>query len=408
MMKRAVNFFLGTVRVRAECPYPERVMNICALNNIAFWDYERVGPTTVEFSVFQTGYRKLGELAERGGFSIERARKSGVPFFLWRLRRRYALLAGLIVMLLAVWTLSLFVWEIEVSGNETLSAREILEALDELGVGIGSFGPTISSEAIANDMLLKIPKLQWIAVNVRGSRADVLVRERIDKPEILDKTEPIMVYAVKSGVIKRMSVLEGKSVVKVGDTVQAGDLLVTGIMDSIASGKRTVHAMAEVWARTWYDLSASVPLRMTEKRFTGREKTKTALFFAGGRVNLYFNSGIAFTNYDKMTTVKKLTLPTGNVLPIAVVRETYREYEPLEAEMALLDAERMLQKRLLARLARLIGDGEITSTRFTSTLNGGVLTVTLSAECLEQIAAERPFTPEELQQARTPDEKKAN
>lgn len=407
-MKRAVNFFLGTVRVRAECPYPERVMNICAQNNITFWGYERVGPTTVEFSVFYPGYRKLGDLAARGGFSIERTRKSGVPFFLWRLRRRHALLIGLVVMLLAVWTLSLFVWEIEVSGNETLSAREILDALDELGVGIGSFGPTISSEAIANDMLLKIPKLQWIAVNVRGSRADVLVRERIDKPEILDKKEPVMVYAVKSGIIKRMSVLEGKGVVKEGDTVQAGDLLVTGIMDSIASGKRTVHAMAEVWARTWYDLSASIPLQMTQKNYTGREKTKTALFFAGGRVNLYFNSGIAFTNYDKMTTVKKLTLPTGNVLPISIVKETYREYEPVKAEMALLDAERMLQKRLLARLARLIGDGEITSTSFTSSLDGGVLTVTLSAECLEQIAAERPFTPEELLEAQTPSEKKAS
>jgi similar to stage IV sporulation protein len=404
-MKSAVNFFLGTVRVRAESPYPERVMNICAQNHIPFWDYERVGPTTVEFSVYHPGYRKLGDLAQRGGFTIERTRKIGVPFFLWRLRRRHALLIGLVAMLLAVWSLSLFVWEINVSGNETLSAREILEALDELGVGIGSFGPTISSEAIANDMLLKIPKLQWIAVNVSGSRAQVLVRERIDKPEILDKTEPIMVYAVKSGIIKRMSVLEGKNVVKEGDTVQAGDLLVTGIMDSLSSGKRAVHAMAEVWARTWYDLSASMPLTMTTKEFTGREKTKTALFFAGGRLNLYFNSRIAFTDYDKMTTVKKLTLPTGNVLPISVVRETYREYAPRQAEMTILEAEQILQKRLLARLSRTIGDGQITSTNFTSTLKGDVLTVSLAAECLEQIAAERPFTPEEILEMQSPSEK---
>jgi len=407
-MKSAVNFLIGSVRVRAECPYPERVMNICAQNNIPFWDYERTGPTTVEFSVYYSGYRKLGDLAPRAGFSIERARKKGVPFFLWRLRRRHALLIGLVVTLLAVWTLSLFVWEIEVKGNETVSTREILEVLEELGVGIGSFGPTVSTEAIANDALLRIPKLQWIAVNVSGSRAEVLVRERIDKPEILDKTKPIMVYAVKSGVITRMSVLEGMKVCKEGDTVQAGDLLVTGIMDSIASGKRTVHAMAEVWARTWYDLSASMPLKMTEKAYTGREKTKTALFFAGGRLNLYFNSGIGFADYDKMTTVKRLTLPTGNVLPIAVVKETYREYAPQESEMALLQAEQILQKRLLARLRRHIGDGEITSTSFTSSLHNGVLTVTLSAECKEQIAAERPFTPEEMAEALRPSEKKTN
>jgi similar to stage IV sporulation protein len=259
-MKKAVNYVRGTIRASVECPYPERLVNVCAQNGIEFWDLERVSPTTVHISLLLQGYRKLGSLAERAGFTIRQAKKTGVPFILWKIRKRYILLAGMLLMFLTVWGMSLFVWEIEVKGNDKVSSRDILAALKELGVGIGAFGPAVSSEAISNDMLLKIPNLAWIAINVSGSRADVLVRERVPKPVILDENAPVMVCAVKSGIITKMSVLEGARVVKVGDTVQTGDLLVTGIMDSRVSGRRTVHAMAEVTARTWYELSAAMPL----------------------------------------------------------------------------------------------------------------------------------------------------
>jgi similar to stage IV sporulation protein len=401
-MKKAVNYFRGNIRVQVECPYPERLVNVCAQNGIEFWDLTRVSPTTVHISMHIKGYRKLSNLSERAGFEIRQVRKSGVPFFLWKLRKRYVLLAGMVLMFMTVWGMSLFVWEIDVRGNEKVSAQQILATLKELGVGIGSFGPTVSTEAISNEVLLKLPDLSWIAVNVSGSHADVLVRERIPKPDIPDENAPTMVYAVKSGIITKILAFEGKDVAAVGNTVQAGDILVTGIMDSLCSGRRTVHAMAEVYARTWYDISSETPLAMTEKSYTGETRTRTAVIFAGRRINLYFNGGISFENYDKMTTENTLKLPTGNILPIRIVTEKYTEYTAYEARLSVLRASELLQQGLLDRLKARIGDGEIKKTEFETSEENGVLKVTLHAECLEQIAAERPFTAEELQQAQTP------
>jgi similar to stage IV sporulation protein len=401
-MKKAVNYVRGSIRVQVECPYPERLVNVCAQNGIEFWELERVSPTAVHISMHIDGYRKLGSLAGRAGLDIRQVRKSGVPFFLWKIRKRYFLLAGMLLMFLTVWGLSLFVWEIDVKGNREISSQEILAALKDLGVGVGTFGPSISSEAISNNMILRLPGLAWIAVNVSGSHADVLIRERVPKPAILDEYAPVMVYAVKSGIIARMSVLEGARVQTEGDTVQAGDILVTGIMDSLVSGRRTVHAMAEVTARTWYDFAASMTLSATEKMYTGAKETKTAMIFAGRRLNFYFNSRIPFEYYDKMTKVNILKLPTGNVLPIQIVTEKYAEYAPKDVRMTILRAEEILQKELVGRLERMIGSGKITDTVFETTEESSVLTVTLHAECLEQIAAERPFTAEELQQALTP------
>ena len=394
---------MGTSRVLVECPYPERLVNVCAQNDIEFWDLDRVSPTEVRITMHIGGYRSLAVLAPKAGFEIRDIKKTGVPFFLWKLRKRYVLLVGVLAMFLTVWGLTLFVWEIDVYGNEKVPTQQILATLRELGVGIGAFGPTVSTEAISNDVLLRLPELSWIAVNVSGSHADVLVRERIPKPPILDEDAPVMVYAVKSGIITKMSVLEGKNTCKIGDTVQAGELLVTGIMDSRCSGRRTVHAMAEVYARTWYDLSAQITLITWHKTYTGEKQTKTALLLAGRRLNLYFYGGISFANYDKMTTENTLKLPTGNVLPIAIIKEKYDEYTVTEYRMSLLDAELILQQDLLDRLRAQLSGGEIVRTEFETSEADDVLTVTLHAECLEQIAAERPFTEQELLEAQTPE-----
>ena len=401
-MKRAVNFFRGSVRATIECPYPERLINICALNDIEFWNFKRIDPTTVQLTLHIRGYRRLAGLAGKAEFTVMEVKKEGVPFLLWRLRKRYILLFGSVAMLIAVWAMSLFVWDINVYGNEKVSKQQIMSALEDVGVGVGSFGPSIVSEAISNDILLRIPDLSWIAINVYGSRADVLVRERIEKPEVLDESAPTMVYAVKPGIIEKMSVLEGSAALKPGDTVAVGDILISGTMESMANGKRTVHAMGEVWARTWYDLSAQTTLESFDKVYTGEKEKKTALIIAGNRINLYFNAGISFPEYDKLTMEKYLSLPGGVVLPVAIVRDEYTAYDSVTTKLTVLETEMMLQQRLLDRLDKSC-DGEVVKTEFTTILNDGVVTVTLSAECLEQIAKERPFTPEELLQAALPE-----
>jgi similar to stage IV sporulation protein len=140
-------------------------------------------------------------------------------------------------------------------------------------------------------------------------------------------------------------------------------------------------------------------LDTSKKDYTKEVKTKTAIIIAGIRINLYINGGISFDNYDKITTEKPVVLPTGNVLPIAIVKEKYTEYHTVGAKLTILAAEELLHKRLMDRLMLKIGDGEVVQATFDTSIEGDVIKVTLRAECLEQIAAERPFTADEIQKA---------
>jgi similar to stage IV sporulation protein len=167
-------------------------------------------------------------------------------------------------------------------------------------------------------------ELSWLAVNITGSRAEVIVREREPKPEIVDESRPSNVIAAKSGIITRMEVLAGEAQTEAGRTVLEGDLLVSGIYDlegaewsGISLGSRYVHAMANVYARTWYTLSVQTPLTGTGKDYTGRERTKYALLFGRHRINFYTNAGISFEDYDKIKENRPLRLPGGLTFPVS-------------------------------------------------------------------------------------------
>lgn len=403
-MQGAVNYLTGTVRVSIRARYEERVANICTQVGVKFWDMERRRDGTLTMMTTIGGYRKLREISKKSGlFTIKPERRKGVPFLLWRVRRRYALLVGMFLCFGAVFFSSFFVWQIEVTGNSTVSKGEIIGALKELGVDIGTCTLKINNRQIQNNILLMIPELSWITVNTEGSRAHVIVREKIEKPEIIDVTEPTSVYAEKSGIITKMTVLRGTPVVNVGDTVMGGELLVEGKMHILSGETDFVRADAEIIARTWYNMSEMMPLNMACKEYTGETAEKFLLRLGKKTVNLYFSGGNPYPSYDKITADNIVKTPDGSALPFGIIKETYAEYTVKSELMTANTAGKILEERLLKRLSQEIDDGEIVSADFEYSVENGVLTVSMSAECIENISVLKLMEPEELQAAPTQD-----
>jgi similar to stage IV sporulation protein len=381
----------GGVTVEIECPYPERLLNECARRGRVFRNLVRDSPISFKADVSARDSRRLRALSRDGAFDMAAERGTGAPALLRAARRRLLPAVLLAVVFLALRVSTLFVWEIEVRGNVRTPSYVILGALREHGFNYGTFGPSVVSEALADSLILDIPQLRWLAVNVRGSHADVLVRERVDKPELADARAPAMVCASKGGLIIRMSVLDGEPVRASGDVVAAGDVLVTGGV----RGRRAA-ARAEIWARTWYELTAKAP-EISEKRYTGEVKYRRYAVFAGKKINLSINSGIEWANYDKIVSERTLRLPTGNVLPFTLVTERLAEYEPAPGGDDGA-AEETLRRALMDRLRGLIGDGEIRAAVCETSRADGGLVVTLRAECVEQIAVQRPMMAPEITQ----------
>lgn len=392
-MKKLLHKAQGVVTLTVTGAEPERFLNACAKAGVLFWGAEPVDPVTLRLKLHARQRRRAEAIAARLLCEVRADSRQGAPFFLARFRRRYAFLVGMAASLSAVFLLSQFILTVEVRGNDRVPAAVILSELRRLGVRPGAFGPALDEGAIAQEALLALGDLSWMAVNLHGTRAEVLVREREPKPPLEDDRIPADVVAEATGILTHLETWQGKALFREGDTVVAGDVVISGWMPIEPPpysglgdlGGRAVRAQGRVEARTWRTLTASIPLETAVKEPTGRETTRLSLCVLGKRLNFYRNSGISYPEYDKITRVHTLTLPGGRTLPLSLVTQTLREVELLSAPVDAEGAAAMLEAALEERLDALVEGGRVVSREVSRVEEGGLLTVRLLAECREEI-----------------------
>ena len=316
---------------------------------------------------------------------------------LWRrlLRRGVPALCLLLFLCLLAWS-KLFIWELEVTGNETVSTARILNALADCGIRPGTFWPGYTSDNLRSELLVKLPELGWAAVNIHGSRAEVIVRERIPKPELYDADAAVDLVSDRAGFVTQVRALNGTALVKPGSAVLPGETLIAGTADSAFSGKRDTHAVGSVTAETYFELTASVPASEYVRESSGRQRSRWALEIGTKRINFYRNSSICGNECDKIRTVWQCRAEGLFSLPLALVRETFSEYsltaQPRDANLARRELEQQLHARLLSSLS----DGDtVESESYSCCLRGGSIEVCLRARCSQEISMEKPRIQEE-------------
>ena len=182
----------------------------------------------------------------------------------------------------------------------------------------------------------------------------------------------------------------------VGETVQAGQVLLSGVADS-PRGCRYMRATGRIWARTWYEWTVPVPLETVLKDGTEPVKTRTHTALDLGRHRIALPAGDSILqgreNCDKIIRYRGVQLPFGLRLPVTLVRETVTEPAVYDGQRPEGEARAEGQKQLEAQLAQTIGDdGRVLKADVSARRQGAYLMVTLRAECEEQIGVDAPLT----------------
>lgn len=381
-MSKVADIIKGTVRAELIGAFPETVLNACALGAVELWDLECPDAYTIRVTVYERQLSELERIAEKSMCSFSVLKRRGGSGNRRFLRRRLWLLLSAALAGALLLVSSLFIWEIDVRGNSQLTEGQILRALEDCGVSTGSYWPGLSADLIRSDMMTRLPELAWMTVNVSGSRAVVLISERQEKPEIYVESDPVDIIAGKTGVVTRMSVLNGKPLVAPGQAVVQGEVLVTKDMDSITAEPRAVRARADVIADTWYELTAVSPQKQELKSEKEKKRSRFALKLGKRRINFYLGDGKDIDECDKIIYEYNLGIKGVFALPVTVVREEliYRERQIGDYDMTY-----QMRERLLSGLTDSI-DGELLSSQVTASQTEGLNVVTLRAVCRENIA----------------------
>lgn len=375
---------------------PERFLNMCAGAGLEIISVGKKEDFLLEVSLPSAQKKAAEAIAAKAQCEIRHLGDSGSPHWARLLRRRLAaavLALGLVGLLF--WS-KFYVWEINVSGNDSVSTGEILQALRLCGVETGSFWPGFAPEDIRSEMLLHLPELSWISVNMAGSSAEVIVKERTEIPEMVFEGEACDIVADKAGFITEVNALVGTAQVKRGSAVAKGDVLISGVMESSFAAPRFVRSYGTVRAETFTEITAVSPEEAAEKRYTGREKQRFALIIGDNRINFYSDSSISDSFCDKIISVWKAQAEGIFSLPVSIVRETLRYYEVETAETDSYEARMKLEQTLKEALSQGLDDGEVLSENINYSSGGGLIYACLRARCSQEIGVYEPVSPERM------------
>lgn len=364
----------------------EGFLNRLAERNVEFWSLERIDPLRCSMCIYEKDRNTVREIAQKSFCEVEISKKPERKRHLAILRKRPILVLGVLLAVVLSFAAQSVVLSVRIDGNETLHDEEILRALEELGIGIGS-STDIDRELTKHRMLNLLPELSWIGVNRSGFQLNVLVSERSFASSNRPNYLAAHLVASRDCVLTKMIVSEGQSLVKIGDTVAAGQTLVSGL-ENYGLAVRAVCAEGEIYGQTWYSGIVATPAKTAKKQYTGAERTQYSLIVGRKRINLSGNSSFSGASCDKIVTVTELNLSDAP-FPVRLEKVTFREYTLVETETE--NAEGRLQEAWKELLLSQMIAGRILSTDFGFRQFGELYLLRAESTCNEMVARYEPI-----------------
>ena len=352
-IKILLKYILGYVRITVEGYYIERFINICTTNKILIWNLKREKGVKLHLNIGIQDFYKAVEVAKKLKCKVKIERKRGIPFIINKYRKRKVFLISLIIILIALYISSNYVWNIEIQVEDNLKLENIENDIQEVGLKTGMRKSKVNIEEIVNKVRLKRNDISWIGINLDGTNAIVKVVKAKEAPEIIDEKEFTNIVAKKAGTITQIIAQNGTAQVNVGDKVEVGQILIHGTMEGKYTGIRYVHSLGEVKAIVQYTKTVQIPLKEERNVETGNKETKYKINFNKFQINFYKTLS-KFKIYDTIEEEKKFRIFSNLYLPISVTKITNKELEnnlkQYTLEEATTKGTRQLEEQIEAEI----------------------------------------------------------
>lgn len=294
----------GTITMEIQAFMPEKFINLLWTNGIIVKNIKKINITTLVLEVKLCDYVEIAKVAQKSNSTIRIVSRSGLSFFVMKMKRRSALLIGAFLFLSIIYYLSTFVWNIKINTEHYISPYELRNQISGFGINPGLRKKNMDVYEIENKILRNNDEIMWVKARIDGVKLKIDVIERQSPPIIISKQQPPRdLIANKDGEVVRVFTTEGTAVVKNGDMIQKGDLLVKGEQGKEGS-VYPVHAQGEVIAKTFYEEIKEVPLNNISRIKTGNSISNLYIKLANKKIYLK-NSLITYAKYDKIESKDK-------------------------------------------------------------------------------------------------------
>ena len=344
----------GYVRIRVRGFGAERLINLCARRGICLWNIERQ-TDCISMCLSLKDFFSIRPLVRKSRTRVTVSERCGLPFFMIIVGKRKAFVIGLLMAVL-FWMLSNgFVWDIRLGGNYSVSEDMFRSFLKTEGVTVGMKRRDLDIETLEKQIRRSFPQVTWASARLDGIRLSIEIKENdvLMEPETPEEETGADLVSPVEGRILSMIVREGIPMCKIGDTVQAGDVLVSGKVP-VKNDDGTIRRVMLVDSSAAIELEHTIfyeehlPYSCIKKQYTGRTGTVPYLRF--GEKILMLPVKISFLQYDLIGGEDTWELFRKFSVPFAWGRMKAREYMNVECEVGLREAVDRLEEKYAAFL----------------------------------------------------------
>ena len=264
-----------------------------------------------------------------------------------------------------------FIVKIDIIHENSQIRKLVKNELEDLGITKLSLAKDFKDlEKIKNTILNNNRfSLEWISITRVGMTYVVRIEERIIT-EIEKEHGYAHIISDKEALITKVISSRGNVLVRSGDYVKKGTVLISGEIKLYEEVKGNVLAKGEVYGNVWYATDISYPFYKEEKEFSDQK-----------RFNIMINNKAVFKNkyqYFKQINLKKL-----KILGINFAFYQEQEYKIKKVNYTPEEAEKLALKKIEEEFdLKLNGKGKIISQKVlkkeqnNSTMNMRVFVIT--------------------------------
>ena len=365
-------FLKGYVIIKVVGSFPEKFLNLASRQNVYIWDIEKKDEETLILKISVKGFFKLKNVAWKTGCRVSILRKSGAVFISKKYRKRNCFLIGILLFIATTVIFPMFLWEIDVTGNDRIPKELIYAQLSENGLKTGTPISKIDVDLITDKMEECNPDISWIIINIKGIKAKVEIRETTPVPEITDPNTPCNIVASKDGVIEDYYLRKGFKAAERGQTVKKGDLLISGVKE-FTDGIKYENSDGDITIRVWYEQTFVQPLNISERVYTGKTQTRFFVNLFGNELNPMF----FIKTYDDYDTDIVYLNPF-------IKKVTYKEVITKKKKLTHKEALEKGKNEIIKSVNSVMKDGKIDKAEYDCKDSGDELIINAEIETVEK------------------------
>ena len=333
-----------------------RLLSLLGKSNITLYKVERVGKKCV-IQVPATRAKQTIALLQERCYNIIGIKYFGITAVAKFVKFRFVLPIFCLLIVVVLLLASQFCFKIEISGD--FDKQAVQQALTDAGVTIGCNLSKLNVDVLENTLANKMNAM-YAVVTRSGSvlYVNVVAKKLIEPP--IDMTQGRDILATRAGVVTSVLCEQGNALVKVGDTVNVGDVLIEGKRIYNDGTFDTVYALGRVTLQISATGFAEYTGYRSETVETGNVFTSTGVVLFGKE----YSRKCPFEQYTLDTTSKFI-----HPLNLEVRKNIYRELKTVKVSATIDECLDELQ--LLAyEQAKSNCDFTVTDTQYVTQSNG--------------------------------------